>query len=119
MSPHALAEYARDIAFITFSLIEAIDQYDERKLPQGYRYHLFGGFMGFCDHAASAAHILATTFAGMALDDGWIEIVDDYARLVIARAVQFGSPASPRELTRLAQRAKATLSTHTAPGAPA
>lgn len=104
MNPHTLSEYARDVAFVTLAMLEVIAGYDEDALPGRYRYHLFGGFMGFASHAGEAGLMLAKACEGL-FSDAWIEIVDDYAGRVIRHAVRTGHPASDAELRRFALRA--------------
>lgn len=102
-----LTGYACDIAFVTFCMTDALATYDEATLPCGYRYDLFGGFMGFCDHAGEAGLAIARIAAR--LDDhdwiDWIEIVDHYAREIIAGAVEAGRPLSGADLADLARAA--------------
>lgn len=104
MNPHTLAEYARDIAFVTMAMTDVLAGYDEDDLPNCYRYHVFNGFMGFAAHAGEAGLALAKACDGF-VTDAWIEIADDFAGRVIRHAVRTGRPASAAELRRFARRA--------------
>lgn len=111
MSSHTLSQYARDIACVTFSMLEALGDYDDDQLPGGYRYDMFAGFMGFCDHAGAAGLALAKAYDGVMVD-AWAEIVDDYAHRVIAHAVRTGCPASAQTLKAFAARAHDSVSSN-------
>lgn len=101
----AIRDRAEDVALVTFSMIEALDSYPEAPLPGGYRYHLFHGFPGLCDHAAATG--IAISMAFDAFDrDCWIDIVDDYARTVIFHAVERGFPADDRTLADMAEESR-------------
>ncbi len=115
MSQYILSIHARDIAFVTFSMLEALENYDEMTLPCGYRYALFGGCVPFCDHAAAAGLALLRACQDVVVDD-WVKIVEDYAHHVIAYAVETGRPAACNKLSALA--ALAIGSTDDERGAP-
>lgn len=105
-----IATYARDISFVTFTMVEVLDAFDEADMPGGTRFHVFKGFMGFCDHAGDAGLALASACDGL-FTDGWTEIVEDYARAVVMHAITCGNSASTRHLRQLAREASRALVT--------
>ncbi len=105
MNPHTLAEYARDIAFVTMAMSEELERVHEEMFPNCDRERIFGGFMGFAAHAGEAGLVLAKACDGL-VSDAWIEIVDDYAGRVIRHAVRTGRPACAATLRSFALRAR-------------
>ena len=94
-------EVLHDVAHVTFAMHEALSECREDLLPSGYRYHVFGGFPGFCSHAAEAGYALSQAFADLATD-AWPEITGDFAGRVIAGAVASGYPLARSELAGIA-----------------
>lgn len=110
MRPDIIANYARDISFVTFTMVEVLDAFDDTDMAGSTRYHVFNGFMGFCDYAGDAGLALARACDGL-FTDGWIEIVEDYARAVVMHAITSGKPASAEVLRQLARKARDALPT--------
>lgn len=106
MNPHTLAEYARDIAFVTMAMSEELERVHEEMFPNLDRERIFGGFMGFASHAGEAGLVLAKACDGL-VTDAWIEIVDDFAGRVVRHAIRAGRPACTATLRRLARKARA------------
>jgi len=83
-----LSELAETVAHVTFAMHEALATYDESALPGGYRYHLFGGFPGFCDYAAEAGLALHCDLASSEPEDR-LDLIQRYAQRVMAHAFAF------------------------------
>jgi hypothetical protein len=98
-------EVAETVAHVTFAMHEALAGIPETALPGGYRYHLFGGFPGFCDHAAEAGLILHEMLEASDTDQ-WLELIDGFAARVIRTACEMEAPASR---PALASHAEAVL----------
>lgn len=98
-------DLAEDVALITFALHQALESYSEASLPGGYKYHLFDGYAGFCDHAAAAALALHRALEPFDLDS-LLEIVDGYAAHVIAACVQIEAPIARFTLAALAEETR-------------
>ncbi|MGD9802540.1 MAG: hypothetical protein AB7E80_16405 [Hyphomicrobiaceae bacterium] len=105
MNPHTLAEYARDIAFVTIAMSEELERIHEEMFPNCDRERIFNGFMGFASHAGAAGLVLAKACDGL-VSDAWIDIVDDFAGRVVRHAIRTGTPASAAELRRFALQAR-------------
>jgi len=99
-----LPELAETVAHVTFAMHEALAEVPEATLPGRYRYHLFSGFPGFCDHAAEASLIFHHTLRPFEIDQ-WLEWVDDFAKRVIHNACAQKAPASGAALARHAEAA--------------
>lgn len=100
-------ETAETVAHVTFAMTEALAEHHEKSLPGEYRYHLFNGFPGFCDHAAAAGLALAIAVPdAMQFSEtaNWIDRVDIFARSVIARAIDQQRPLSTTQLRTIARR---------------
>ena len=78
MSAAARLDLCEDVALVTFAMMESLAERDEAMLPGRYRYHVFGGFPGFCDHAAVAGMALHTVFYHYDRDQ-WLDIASGYA----------------------------------------
>ncbi len=104
MNPDTLAEYARDIAFVTIAMSEELERIHEEMFPNCDRERIFNGFMGFASHAGEAGLVLAKACDGL-VSDAWIEIVDDFAGRVVRHAVRTGRPASQKQLRTFALKA--------------
>lgn len=98
-------DLAEDVSLVTFALLEALGSYPEASLPGGYRFHLFDGHPGFCDHAADAGLALYRAFEAFDVDS-LLEIVDGFAVRVIGLAVQHSAPALPSKLAGLAEETR-------------
>lgn len=105
MNPHILAEYARDIAFVTMAMSEELERIHEEIFPNCDRENIFGGFMDFACHAGEAGLVLAKACDGLVCDS-WLEIVDDFACRVIRHAVTTGRPAGVAKLRSFALKAR-------------
>ena len=92
-------------AFVTMAMSEELERVHEEMFPNCDREHIFGGFMGFAAHAGEAGLVLAKACDGL-VSDGWIEIVDDFAALVIHHAITAGRPAGAATLRAFALRAR-------------
>jgi hypothetical protein len=101
MSPSAQRDLAEDVALVTVSLLNALDHYDEAQLPNGYRFDLFGGCPGFCDHAAAAGLALHDAIWGYDTDHR-LDQVAMFAARVVAYAVDRKRPADQTTLASLA-----------------
>lgn len=98
-------DLAEDVSLVTFALLEALGSYPEASLPGGYRFHLFDGYPGFCDHAAAAGLALYRAFEAFDVDS-LLEVVDGFAARAISLAVQHSAPASTSKLAALAEETR-------------
>lgn len=96
------SELAKTVAHVTFAMHEALAEVPEATLAGGYRYHLFSGFPGFCDHAAEAGLIFHHIAWSLEIDQ-WLECVDDFATRVIDHAQANRATASRPAIARHAE----------------
>ncbi len=96
-------DLAEEVALVTFLMMEALSSRDASLLPDGSRFAVFEGFLGFCDHAAEAGVALYQAFRDLDRDC-WIDTATDYAEGVIAYALNHGITA---DRTTLVHRARA------------
>ena len=87
-----IREPAEHSALVAFAMCEALSFYKASTLPGGYRYHLYGGFPGFADHAAMAASCLLAALKPCEVDCD-VEIADAYAIAIIDADVRLRRPA--------------------------
>lgn len=102
-SPEA-RELAERVALITLAMCEALGRHPEAYLPGRYRYHLYGGFPGFADHALCAALQLHHALGPYDIECT-IDIAHDYASALIDADVHLESPAPSATLTALSEAA--------------
>lgn len=105
MSRHSENDLAEDVALVTFSMLEALDGYDETRLPGGYRFHVFEGFPGFCDHAGRAGLELHRVFRSVDCDQ-WLDIVAGFAADIVKYAVNHGITADALSLQCMAEECR-------------
>lgn len=100
-SPEA-RELAERTALVTLAMCEALGGHPQPSLPGGYRYHIYGGFPGFADHAANAALHLHHALGPYKIECT-IDIAHDYASALIDADGHLESPAPSATLTALGE----------------
>lgn len=105
MTRNSHLDLAEDVALVTFALIDALDGWCEALLPGSYRYHLFGGFPGFCDFAGAAGLALSEAFADCDRDQ-WIDIADGFAAVVSRHSILERAPLDCGRLRAQAEAAR-------------